>query len=905
MAPMKFDPSGTGKLKMPGLRQGGVLGPNVTAFTAGATSGALIAAITGLTGDELLSSIAPNDGRVALSMDRRSLIVGLSASAAGTISYTLATSAGRTLKIDVTASASSAQTIQAQINAYSSSAGASPANLAAWNDLNSYVHYGSTTLPLKDSGGASTGWTASWTTQVDTGGANTGPTGVSGIPDAVAASNTFIDNANATPASVRTTATLRFSGLDPTKTYTIETFSARGASGAARLTNMASNGVTSSVDALVNRAFQPLTPLTPSAQGVLDVVMTQGASTQFAYMNAVRITQLAFSNGQGSGPTTFNALSLSPGQATAGNYYSGTVTGATAGTTISIGGLTVTGTGTTRTVTGAAPSSVGNVDAVESASGKTPRTTTGLLSVLDATALTVATDTAPVAGVPIIGTYGRNDRGSVAQFYNWLGKVPFGGYGEPHLDRGYGKTNFTDASAAWVGSPGVAIPASGWAGAGREIVCALPMIPFFGSMADAAGGAYDSRVTQIFASIFNLLDPTQSIIRIRLGWEFNSPPMDANGNFQPWGTGNDATTQGYYVQIFQRYVNIARGISAKFKFDWVMNPGSFPFAPCYPGDTYVDRIGMDMYPGLNDKNVYRAPNVVTPQAQAAMFNYFMGQQYGPYEAKAFADARGKPFIIPEFAIEWDNGQTFMDLFWNWMVSGSNPVAAIGIWNESSATLPQDNVRFGISGVYGQPPEVPNTSACIRYRWNQAAYPSQPSTPAGTMVNRLATDLTTWGKAGNTTVALVSGETDPDGLATYKLTSLDTTTNSIKRITNTGKCPRGVQCVARILVYADTVGFAIFNGPAGSQTGKYEINLATGAITCFTDNASGNLAALQAKVSTPVKRGNFWEFTITDTTTGTALAPLIHMQPAAGDETAYVGSSTTSGIKISRCEILTY
>lgn len=663
-------------------------------------------------------------------MDRRSLLVGLSASAAGTISDTLATSAGRALKIDVTAGATSTPTIQVQVNTYSSSSGSSPANLAAWNDLNSNVHYGAEALALKDTSDTRTPWSAVWLEQVDTG-ADNGPRGLSGAPDAVALSSTFIDNANATQSSVRTTATLRFSGLDPTKTYTIETLSASNTTGTARITNMAVNGVTSSVDALVNRALQPLTPLTPSAQGALDVVMTQGASTRFAHLNAVRITQLASSKGQGSGPTPFNALSLSPSQATAGHYYSGTITGATAGTTIAIGGLTVTGTGTTRTVTGAAPRSVGNVDAVESASGKTSRTTTGLLSVLDAAALTVATDTAPVAGVPILGTYGRNDRGSVAQFYNWLGKVPFGGYGESHLDRGYGKANFTAAAAAWVSSPEAAIPASGWLGAGRRVDCALPMIPFFGSMADAASGAYDSRVTRIANSMFDLLSPTQDYSNTRIGWEFNSPLMGAFGNFQPWGTGNDATTQASYVEIFQRYVKIFRAVATNkgkpgfFRFDWVMNPGSFPFAPCYPGDTFVDRIGMDMYPGLNHKNVYRAPNIVTPQAQMALFNSFMGQQYGPYEAKAFADARGKPFIIPEFAIEWDNGQVFMDLFWNWMVSGSNPVAAIGIWNESSATLPRDNVRFGISGVYGQPPEVPNTGACIRYRWNQAAYPSRP------------------------------------------------------------------------------------------------------------------------------------------------------------------------------------
>ena len=159
------------------------------------------------------------------------------------------------------------------------------------------------------------------------------------------------------------------------------------------------------------------------------------------------------------------------------------------------------------------------------------------------------------------------------------------------------------------------------------------------------------------------------------------------------------------------------------------------------------------------------------------------------------------------------------------------------------------------------------------------------TPAGTRVNRLATDLTTWEKSGETAVALVSGETDPDGLATYRLTALVTTTNRIERTTHTGRCPRGVPCVARILVYADTVGFAIFDGPAGARTGEYEIDLATGAISGSIDKYAGTLSQLQARVSTPVQRGNFWDFAITGMTAGTQRAPLIHRQPAAGDETA--------------------
>ncbi|CAO4140726.1 hypothetical protein [Methylorubrum extorquens] len=89
------------------------LGPSAASFTVGTSSGLLITAITGLTGDELLSSISPNDGRMTLSMDRRSLLVGLTASSVGIASYTLTTSAGRTLTIAVRVTAAASASIEA------------------------------------------------------------------------------------------------------------------------------------------------------------------------------------------------------------------------------------------------------------------------------------------------------------------------------------------------------------------------------------------------------------------------------------------------------------------------------------------------------------------------------------------------------------------------------------------------------------------------------------------------------------------------------------------------------------------------------------------------------------------------------------------------------------------------
>lgn len=85
-------------------------------------------------------------------------------------------------------------------------------------------------------------------------------------------------------------------------------------------------------------------------------------------------------------------LTLSSSSATVGASYSATISGATAGSSITIsgggsGGLSVTGSGTTRILSGT-PTTAGTVNLVESLSGATgsPRTTTGLLTVAAAAA---------------------------------------------------------------------------------------------------------------------------------------------------------------------------------------------------------------------------------------------------------------------------------------------------------------------------------------------------------------------------------------------------------------------------------------------------------------------------------------------------------------------------------------
>lgn len=85
----------------------------------------------------------------------------------------------------------------------------------------------------------------------------------------------------------------------------------------------------------------------------------------------------------GAAPPTLGPLSISPATATIGTAYSGTISGATPGSQITLDSLTVSGSGTTRTVTGTPTGSAGVWPATETLAGAvgSPRVTQGLLTV--------------------------------------------------------------------------------------------------------------------------------------------------------------------------------------------------------------------------------------------------------------------------------------------------------------------------------------------------------------------------------------------------------------------------------------------------------------------------------------------------------------------------------------------
>ncbi|MBT0770587.1 hypothetical protein KIH74_16710 [Kineosporia sp. J2-2] len=117
------------------------------------------------------------------------------------------------------------------------------------------------------------------------------------------------------------------------------------------------------------------------------------------------------------------------------------------------------------------------------------------------------------------------------------------------------------------------------------------------TMAGCAAGQYNDKWTQ-FGQNFVSNGMGDSIIR--LGWEFN-------GNWYKWSASNPTE----YAECFRQIVTTVRAVAPDLKWDWTVNrgvsAGLADATQAYPGDDYVDYVGIDsydMWPGANNDQTW-------------------------------------------------------------------------------------------------------------------------------------------------------------------------------------------------------------------------------------------------------------------------------------------------------------
>jgi hypothetical protein len=195
-------------------------------------------------------------------------------------------------------------------------------------------------------------------------------------------------------------------------------------------------------------------------------------------------------------------------------------------------------------------------------------------------------------------------------------------------------------------------PYSYWKGKGYTMVWGVNMLPdtytpntdpsqaggsCYG-LTQGATGTFDHYFTTVATNIVKAGFPTSVI---RFGWEFN-------GNWFPWAAQGCASA---FVRYWDDIVTTMRAVpGANFTFEWNPTRGDLGvgnLAKYYPGNNYVDEVGLDVYDLEQDRY---------PGAKAE-FQHMRTQTYGLNWLTQFAAAHHKDPVLPEWGLGWGTCST--------------------------------------------------------------------------------------------------------------------------------------------------------------------------------------------------------------------------------------------------------
>jgi beta-mannanase len=256
-----------------------------------------------------------------------------------------------------------------------------------------------------------------------------------------------------------------------------------------------------------------------------------------------------------------------------------------------------------------------------------------------------------------LGVYVGNNPDDVRDFESWLGD-------EVDLVHAFtGQANwrdFTD-SAGWAAR-------AVWSQIDKPVLWSVPLIVDGASLQEAAAGKYNDHY-QAVADYLADSRPQDETIYVRTGWEFNTPYME-------WAAeGREAD----FIGAFQEFVDTFRSVSDRFKFEWNVNVGfggaMMDPAQAYPGDKYVDVIGLDFY---------WDPNGGDSKNPDAAWQWQLDRPSGLRWHQDFAAEHGKPMAFSEWGVDSANAGPYLEKVNAWF--DSHDVEYQVYWN-SNATFP--------------------------------------------------------------------------------------------------------------------------------------------------------------------------------------------------------------------------
>lgn len=163
------------------------------------------------------------------------------------------------------------------------------------------------------------------------------------------------------------------------------------------------------------------------------------------------------------------------------------------------------------------------------------------------------------------------------------------------------------------------------------------------TLAECAAGAYDEHFAYLGRE---LVAHDLGDIPLRLGWEFQ-------GDWYPWSAryGREAVFAG----AFRSAVTAFRSVEGEaFRFGWCGLPlignGSINFEAAYPGDEFVDYVGVDVYDADLTRKYYRGNKPLTASSHAEFWDFLLTGKWGLARWAQFARDHGKPLAIGEWGV---------------------------------------------------------------------------------------------------------------------------------------------------------------------------------------------------------------------------------------------------------------
>ncbi len=280
------------------------------------------------------------------------------------------------------------------------------------------------------------------------------------------------------------------------------------------------------------------------------------------------------------------------------------------------------------------------------------------------------------------------------------------------------------AADSWAAMSGPGWLLEPWRDAQRTLVLSLPMLPIpvqagpesSATLAECANGNYDGHWATLGR---NLVAYGLATTQVRPGWEFN-------GNWYPWAAEG---RERDYVGCFRRIVKAMRAAPGqRFSFVWnvALGPWDFPAEWAFPGETYVDIVGISAYDSVAVPGTYPIPPDASDAERArrheAAWQVIYAGDHGLRHWSDFAHRRGLRLAVPEWALTWlpdghggGDNPYYVDRMLDFIEDPENEVAFALYFDADSAV-------GGFHRVADPQTRFPRAAAQLQYRlrlWRQA------------------------------------------------------------------------------------------------------------------------------------------------------------------------------------------